>query len=79
MWAASKGIKRIFGWKQKYALYTFAFILIVVSIFFKTRIQINALNDMFSKVALIFVFVYPWVLYAAVLLKRHFQKKRGGM
>ncbi|WP_261306163.1 GerAB/ArcD/ProY family transporter [Paenibacillus andongensis] len=79
MWAASKGIKRIFGWKQKYALYTFAFILVIVSLFFKTRIQINTLNDIFSKVALIFVFGYPWVLYAAVLLKRHFQKKRGGI
>ncbi|NOU72835.1 GerAB/ArcD/ProY family transporter [Paenibacillus sp. LMG 31458] len=79
MWAASKGIKRIFGWKQKYALYTFALILVVVSIFFKTRIQINTLNDIFSKVALYFVFGYPWVLYAAVLLKRHFQMKRGGI
>ncbi|KQX69036.1 hypothetical protein ASD40_00595 [Paenibacillus sp. Root444D2] len=79
MWAASKGIKRIFGWKQKYALYTFALILVVVSIFFKTRLQINILNDIFSKAALTIVFGYPWVLYAAVLFKQHFHKKREGI
>lgn len=79
MWAASKGIKRIFGWKQKYALYAFALMLIVVSSLFKTRFQINTMNDNFGKVSLYIVFGYPWILYAAVLIKQRFRREKGVM
>ncbi|WP_284646394.1 GerAB/ArcD/ProY family transporter [Paenibacillus silviterrae] len=73
LWASTKGLKRIFGWKQKVSTLGIAVIAVVSSLFLDTRIQIDQMNDLFSKISFVAVFIYPWLIllgYGMMRLRR---------
>lgn len=76
MWAATRGISRIFNKKEQkvsWILLTFIFLTLLYPL---TRIQINLLNDYFARGALYIVFAYPLLLFGAVLIKKKFFRKK---
>jgi spore germination protein (amino acid permease) len=76
MWAATRGISRIFNKKEQkvsWKLLVFVFLTLLYPL---TRIQINMMNDYFARGALYIVFVYPFLLFAAVLIKKKFFRKK---
>ncbi len=76
MWAATRGISRIFNKKeQKVSWILLAFIFLTL-LYPLTRVQINLFNDYFAKGALYIVFVYPLLLFGAVLIKKKFFRKK---
>ncbi|KRF09651.1 hypothetical protein ASG89_15660 [Paenibacillus sp. Soil766] len=62
-WAATKGLKRTFFWKQKYWLYVFMGIVCIACSFIDSRIQVDNMNKFFSKWAVYIVYVYPVILF----------------
>ncbi|MGG1516026.1 GerAB/ArcD/ProY family transporter [Paenibacillus oryzisoli] len=74
-WAASKGLKRIFAWQQRYWLYPVIGVVFVASSLIGTRIQIVMLNDVFAKGCIYLVYAYPFVLYAAACVYVRKQKR----
>jgi spore germination protein (amino acid permease) len=76
MWAATRGISRIFNKKeQKVSWILIAFIFLTL-LYPLTRVQINMFNDYFARGALYIVFVYPLFLFGAVLIKKIFFWKK---
>lgn len=69
MWAAIRGMERGFNIGEKKSLWMFSIFLFVLSIFFKTRLEINELNSLFVKVGFYLGFCYPILLYFLTLLK----------
>ncbi|MEC0264534.1 GerAB/ArcD/ProY family transporter [Paenibacillus anseongense] len=67
-WAASRGVKRIFAWQQKYWLYPIIGVVTLACSFIDTRLQIEALNDFFAKWCVYLIYVYPFILYVAAWL-----------
>lgn len=76
-WAATKGLKRTFAWKQKYWLYPFMGAAWLACSSIESRIQIEYMNDLFAKWAVYIVYVYPVILF--VIVQFHFwrHKKRS--
>ncbi|MBP1931079.1 GerAB/ArcD/ProY family transporter [Ammoniphilus resinae] len=74
-WAATRGMKRIFQWKQKHALYLFTIVLFGVSIFLNTRLKINALNDFSGKFSFYIVYVYPFILFIIAWFRKWLKRK----
>ncbi|MFC0211994.1 GerAB/ArcD/ProY family transporter [Paenibacillus chartarius] len=75
-WAASKGLKKVFGWNQRSVLYAMFAAVVAAAMLFKTRFQIDKLNDTFGQICMWIVFVYPWVLLLAVWIRS--KRKDGG-
>jgi spore germination protein (amino acid permease) len=76
MWAATRGISRIFNKSEKkvsWILLTFIFLTLLYPL---TRVQTNMMNDYFARGALYIVFVYPLLLFGAVLIKKKFFRKK---
>lgn len=76
-WAATKGLKRTFLWKQKYWLYLFMGVACIACSFIDSRIQINQINDFFAKWAVYIVYVYPVFLFGIVHIYFWRQKKKS--
>ncbi|QHW35587.1 GerAB/ArcD/ProY family transporter (plasmid) [Paenibacillus rhizovicinus] len=76
-WAATRGLKRTFAWKQKYWLYVFIGVACIACSLIESRIQINRINNLFSKLAVYIVYVYPVVLFVIVNFHSWKQKKRS--
>jgi spore germination protein AB len=73
LWLCSKGIKKIFTWKQKYVLYVLAILLFIASLFFYKRSQINEFGK-YLQVAMSFgAFVYP--IFLLLYTKIYFRIK----
>lgn len=70
LWAAVRGVKRIFGINPKGILLVFTTFIFIMSLFINTRIKINHFNNFFASLAFYFTFCYPLVLYAFALLKK---------
>lgn len=64
-WAASKGVKRIFGWRQKYWLYPIIGFVTLACSLIETRLQIEVVNNFFAKSCIYLIYVYPLILYVA--------------
>ncbi|MEL3971737.1 GerAB/ArcD/ProY family transporter [Rossellomorea oryzaecorticis] len=75
IWSASRGVTRIFQWKEKTFIWIFSIFLFAAIQFFVTREQINALSDLFGKVSFYVVYCYPIVLYIFVLIKKKVVRK----
>lgn len=76
MWAATRGISRIFNKKEQkvsWILLIFTFLTLLYPL---TRVQTNLFNDYFARGALYIVFVYPLLLFGAVLIKKKFFRKK---
>lgn len=73
-WAGTKGLKRTFAWKQKYWLYIFMGVAWLACSMINSRLQIERINDLFAKVVVYIVYVYPVVLFGVVNF--HFWKEK---
>ncbi|WP_409250943.1 GerAB/ArcD/ProY family transporter [Bacillus sp. SCS-153A] len=76
-WAATRGMKRVFGMKQKKAIYLFAALLWIGTFFIDKRIVMNTFTDQVATVSFYLTFVYPSFLLGMVLMKKAFKKQKG--
>lgn len=76
LWAAYRGITRIKNITPIKFVWIFAIIVFILSLFIKTRIQINMINNIFSKTAFVIVFIYPLILFILAHIKKLFSKKK---
>ena len=76
-WAATRGMKRVFGLKQKKSISMFAALLWISSFFIDQRIEMNTFTDKVGTVSFYLTFVYPVFLLAMVLTKKIFKKNKG--
>ncbi|MGF2616609.1 GerAB/ArcD/ProY family transporter [Rossellomorea vietnamensis] len=77
LWAATRGVKRVFGFKQKKAIYLFAVLLWISTFFIDQRIEMNTFTDKVATVSFGLTFIYPSLLLGLVLIKKFFKKKKG--
>jgi len=76
MWAATRGISRVFGKKEQKVSWKLLIFLFLTLLYPLTRVQINMMNDYFAKGAFYIVFIYPFLLFGAVLVKKKFFRKK---
>jgi len=76
LWAAFRGTRRLVKVSVNKFVWIFSIIILLVSLTFKTRTQINTFNDYYGQVAFYIVFVYPIILYILAVVKKKF-KSRG--
>ena len=77
LWAAARGVARMLNKKEKRVSWILLTILYLSLIYPLNRMQINLMNDYFARGAFYLIFGYPFFLYAAVLVKQKFFKKKG--
>jgi spore germination protein AB len=77
-WAATRGIKRVFGYKHRKMIYVFAILLWLCNFFIDQRIEMNTFTDRMAHVSFGLTFIYPAVLLAFVFVKKTFKKFKGG-
>ncbi|MFD3447852.1 GerAB/ArcD/ProY family transporter [Microbacteriaceae bacterium 4G12] len=77
MWSLTKGIKKHVPITQKKALYIASTIVLIVSLLYKTRAEVEQMSTFFSKGVFFIVFVYPYVLFfASFIIEKIKQKKK---
>ena len=76
LWAAYRGFIRIKTISPTKFVWIFSILIFIISLFVKSRIQINRVNEIFSKTAFIIVFIYPFVLFIFALIKKLFSKRK---
>lgn len=76
MWAASRGLSRIFNKKEQKVSRILLLFVFLTLLYPLNRVQINMFNDHFAKIALYIVFVYPVLLFGTVLIKKKFFRKK---
>ena len=76
LWAASKGLKRIFHFKQKFFVYFISGLVFGCSFIFNKRTYINELVDKVGWYGLYVVFLYTLILSVIVFIRNRF-KMRG--
>lgn len=76
LWAASRGLGRIFKRDTRKFSLLLALLLYISTQIFLTRVGINLINDQYAKYAFYFVFCYPVILFLLVLIKKRLWKKR---
>jgi spore germination protein AB len=77
-WAATRGIKRVFGYKHRKSIYLFAVLLWGCNFFIDQRIEMNTFTDKVSTVSFGLVFLYPAFLLSIVFIKKIIKKQKGG-
>lgn len=78
IWAASRGIGRIFNKCEKKIGWGLMVLIFFTMLIPCTRVGINMANDYFSKAAFYMIYCYPLLLFAAALIKNKFFQKEGG-
>ncbi|GGB62903.1 GerAB/ArcD/ProY family transporter [Fictibacillus barbaricus] len=76
MWAACRGMERVFTFSAKKSVWLFSSIIFIITQFVISRTQINMMNGYFAKFAFVVVFCYPLILFLAAWLKKKFTKKK---
>ncbi len=76
-WVATRGMKRVFQFSQKKAIYIFAVLLWTLSLFVKDRFTMNNFTDKVGSTSFILSFVYPCFLFVLVKVKYLISKKKG--
>lgn len=59
------------------AFFSEVFLIFVIMPFFATRQAINSIVDHMSRVSLYMAIYYPYLLFALVLIKQRWNRKRG--
>lgn len=77
LWASSRGMKRMFQWKQKHALYLFSVILFICCINLETDFQLKKLGEKVNQLSFYTVFSYPFFLYGMVKIRKKYRKGKG--
>ncbi|MCA1062910.1 GerAB/ArcD/ProY family transporter [Rossellomorea sp. AcN35-11] len=75
-WACSRGMKRVFNFSQKKAIYIFAILLWILSLFVSDRLTMNTITDKVGTISFILSFVYPCFLFLLVKLKYFVKRKK---
>ena len=70
MWAATRGISRIFNKKEQKVSWVLLLFIFLTLLYPLSRVQINLFNDYFARGALYIVFAYPLLLFGVVLIKK---------
>jgi len=76
LWAASKGVSRIFNRKQKTGIWLIAILSFSFSFFFNARYQMNMATDLVAKTGFFAAFCYPVVLSIIVLMKKKLLRRK---
>ncbi|MGR3764596.1 GerAB/ArcD/ProY family transporter [Rossellomorea sp. NS-SX7] len=76
-WAATRGVKRVFNFPQKKAIYFFAVALFAGSFLVDDRLTMNKVTDKVGAAAFILSFIYPCFLLILVKVKQSFIKMKG--
>ncbi|WP_035319508.1 GerAB/ArcD/ProY family transporter [Metabacillus indicus] len=74
LWAATRGVSGYLPRKEKLVIILFVVAIILISQMFKTRIQINEMNNYFAIISFCFVFCYPVILYLLAAVKNRSRK-----
>ncbi|WP_210365362.1 GerAB/ArcD/ProY family transporter [Bacillus sp. REN3] len=77
LWAASRGITRIWNRADRKVSIGFLLGLLLVLQIPMTRLEINLVNDYFAKAGFYIIFLYPILLWMAASMKNKFIKRRG--
>ncbi|MEH7237119.1 spore germination protein [Bacillus sp. JJ1562] len=76
LWGASRGLKKVFSVQQRKVLLFILPVVLVATTLFKTRPQIDILNNYTSKFGLYAVFVYIPILFVITLVNRKLREKK---
>lgn len=76
LWAAFRGFTRIKSITPNNFVWIFSIIIFILSMFIKTRVQIETANNLFSKIAFVVVFIYPFILFIFALINKLFKKRK---
>lgn len=76
-WVLSHCVKRMYGFKQKHSIYVLSILILLTCSFFQYRLNINTLTDITGKVGFYISFVYPFLLFPMVFIKKKVQRKGG--
>lgn len=79
VWAAFRGTSRLVKISANKFIWLFSLIILLVSIPFQTRIQINKLNDYYGQIAFYIVFVYPIILFGFAAVKKKLRLRKEQM
>ncbi|MGC5324994.1 GerAB/ArcD/ProY family transporter [Brevibacillus sp. SYSU BS000544] len=78
LWAATRGIKKVFPFKQKYAVYFLCLVTIGLTPLFKTREQLTTFTEWVGQLGILLSFIYPFFLHLLVMLvQRQGRKKKN--
>ncbi|MGZ4105856.1 MAG: GerAB/ArcD/ProY family transporter [Tumebacillaceae bacterium] len=69
-WAATRGVKRVFGANQRKSLFVICALIFLANFLIHNRAQVNQISDFLSNVGVYLTFLYPFVLYAAALIRK---------
>lgn len=75
-WSAHRGVIRMMNISSKKFIWIFSIIILILTLFIKSRNQINDINNIFSKFGFIIVFVYPLFIYLIALIRNSFLKRK---
>ncbi|MBM7583630.1 spore germination protein (amino acid permease) [Bacillus pakistanensis] len=78
LWAASRGMARVFQKGEKRFVWLFSAGIFISVQFFMTRVEINMINGLFAKCAFLVVFCYPVLLFLLALFKKKVLSTKGG-
>ncbi|MCG1021087.1 GerAB/ArcD/ProY family transporter [Sutcliffiella horikoshii] len=77
LWAASKGLKRIFHFKQKFFVFFISGLVFSLSFFINKRAYINQLVDWVGWYGLYVVFLYTLILSVVIFIRNRFITRSG--
>ncbi|MDL4840419.1 GerAB/ArcD/ProY family transporter [Aquibacillus rhizosphaerae] len=76
-WMISYGLKRMYQLPQKKAVYGVVFLLFICGGLIRDQFTIQLIIDYVAQVGFWIVFIYPFVLYPLVIIKKKMNKNRG--
>ncbi|WP_079480776.1 GerAB/ArcD/ProY family transporter [Halobacillus salinus] len=76
-WILQQSLHRLFRINKKKSLYGIAIMVLISSILLEYRLDINRLTDITARVGFYLVFIYPLIVYAAILIRKGWRKGRS--
>lgn len=76
-WMLVHGMNRLYNAKFKPTLYGIAGAVFIAAVLIEYRMNINVLTDITSKVGFYLVFVYPLIVYIALMVRKLWRKGRS--
>ncbi|MEY8752993.1 GerAB/ArcD/ProY family transporter [Peribacillus frigoritolerans] len=70
LWAASRGVKRLFNVQQKYPLWGMSIIILLVNIFFYDIDSLYILNKIINPYSVCFIVIYLPLLFVFICIKK---------
>ncbi|WP_010676479.1 GerAB/ArcD/ProY family transporter [Bacillus timonensis] len=76
LWGASRGMKRMFSIQQRKALLFILPMVLIASVFIKTRQNIDMVSNYLSKFGFYYIFVFIPILFVITLVIRKLREKK---